>query len=94
MEPDLGPGYRLIAARQQMKRAVIAVDLAILDTPPAVSFAGSDAARDAYRGLTEAARELVAAQDAFDAHCEAKRVERFGPDAEKAVRAQLEDGRA
>ena len=72
------PGLRLIEARCRLRLADLAIITAEAQTSVTESWAGSDRARDAYAELTDSARELVAAQEAFDAHCEAARVRKFG----------------
>jgi hypothetical protein len=57
---DLTPGQRLIRARWNLRN--LAESWLTEPEPPA----GSDEARSLYEGLTFAAREMVAAQDAFD----------------------------
>ena len=81
-----GPGGRLIEARARMKRAMLNIEMAELNVLPPGSFASSDEARDVYRGQYRAARELVAAQDAFDAWCEARAAIRFNPEVPRNVR--------
>ena len=68
------PGLRLIEARSRLRRADLAIMTAEAQTTIAEPWAGSERARAAYAELAEAAGELVAAQEAFDAHCEAAAV--------------------
>lgn len=78
--PDrIGPGLRLIEARSRLHRADLAVMSGEAQAHASESWVASDAARAAYAELTDAARELVAAQEAFDAHCKAKRTAQFNP---------------
>lgn len=60
---DLTPGQRLVRARWNLK--YVAEQWITNPEPPA----GSDEARLLYEAVTVAARELVAAQDAFDSWC-------------------------
>ena len=73
---DPGSPIRLIQSRIRMKRAMLAIQAAEIDCA-VTGFAGSEAARDVYAEQVEAARELVSAQEAFDAHCAAKAVNRI-----------------
>jgi hypothetical protein len=81
--PSLGPGLRLINARLRMRLAVLGAIAgeagARIDSP----WAGSDEARDTYAEMSAAARELVTAQDEWDAAVRAKRAVPFDEGYEK-----------
>ena len=72
---DPGPGLRLVEARQRMERAVLSIHLQGVTQ----TYAGSEEAAKAYAEMSNAARHLVLAQNAWDDYVEAKRAERMGP---------------
>ena len=75
--PDPHAALRLIAARNRMTRAV----LATLIGPAGLtaSYGGSLKAAEDYAEMTAAARDLAAAQDAYDALCHERAANRVNP---------------
>ncbi len=65
-----GPGLLLVAARQRLTRAVLAT--LIGPTDPTQSYAGSGKAEADHAEVLAAARELVAAEEAWQADLRAK----------------------
>lgn len=68
-----GPAVRLIRARSRLRLANLAIMAGEAQAGMTDSWAGSEGARAGYAELTAAARELVAAQEAFDALAVAER---------------------
>jgi hypothetical protein len=66
----MGPGLELIAARRRMQKAALAISLAAVDDASGMS---AD-----YAELSDAARHLVLAQNAYDDYAEARERDRVG----------------
>jgi hypothetical protein len=68
------PGIRLIDARLRIRAAVLNIITGEANACIDMPWIGSPAERKAYAEQAIAARDLVAAEEAFDAYCEEARI--------------------